>query len=180
MTAYAALLKSVNLAGKKKVAMADLRDLAERLGYGAPRTLLQSGNLVFTAKLTAAKLEAKLEEAIADELGVETAVMVRDAASLAEVIARDPMPDAARDDPGHLVALFSKSAVSVEAESRLVAAIKGREVVKAVGSVVYAHYVDGIGESKLTNAVIERALGVAVTGRNWNTVLKLDAALKDL
>lgn len=180
MTAYAALLKSVNLAGKRKVAMSDLRDLAERLGLDAPRTLLQSGNLVFTARASSAALEAKLEEALADELGVETAVVVRDAASLAEVIARDPFPDAARDDPSHLVALFAKSALSREAGSRLAAAVKGREVVKAVGGVVYAHYVDGIGESKLTNAVIERALGVAVTGRNWNTVLKLDAALKGL
>jgi uncharacterized protein (DUF1697 family) len=45
-----------------------------------------------------------------------------------------------------------------------------------VGRELFVHYADGIGRSKLTNAVIEKALGgVPATGRNWNTVLKLQA-----
>jgi uncharacterized protein (DUF1697 family) len=55
------------------------------------------------------------------------------------------------------------------------AAIRGREVVRADGTHAYAVYPDGIGRSKLTNPLIEKALGTSVTGRNWNTVLKLAA-----
>jgi uncharacterized protein (DUF1697 family) len=41
-------------------------------------------------------------------------------------------------------------------------------------------YPDGIGTSKLTNAIIERKLGMNGTARNWNTVLKLAAAVAAL
>ena len=54
-------------------------------------------------------------------------------------------------------------------------AIVGREVVQAGGHHAYVVYPDGIGRSRLTSALIEKALGTRTTGRNWNTVLKLDA-----
>jgi len=61
--------------------------------------------------------------------------------------------------------------------TELTKAIVGRETVKLVGQVLYLVYPDGIGESKLTAALIEKKLGVAGTARNWNTALKLAAAL---
>jgi uncharacterized protein (DUF1697 family) len=51
--------------------------------------------------------------------------------------------------------------------------IPGREAIEAQGRELYITYPDGIGDSKLTNAVIERRLGVRGTARNWNTVTKL-------
>ena len=57
--------------------------------------------------------------------------------------------------------------------SALQAAIKGREIVKARGKQAYFVYPDGVGRSKLTIQVIEKALGTRGTARNWNTVLKL-------
>jgi uncharacterized protein (DUF1697 family) len=53
--------------------------------------------------------------------------------------------------------------------------MKGREVVHADGSHLYAVYPDGIGRSRLTNAVMDAKLGTRGTGRNWNTILKLAA-----
>jgi uncharacterized protein (DUF1697 family) len=58
------------------------------------------------------------------------------------------------------------------------AAIVGREMVKAVGSALYLVYPDGVGRSKLTSALIEKKVGVVGTARNWNTVLKVLAALE--
>ena len=53
--------------------------------------------------------------------------------------------------------------------------VKGRERVRVDGRQAYVVYPDGVGQSKLTVTVLERWLGSRGTGRNWNTVLKLQA-----
>jgi uncharacterized protein (DUF1697 family) len=76
--------------------------------------------------------------------------------------------------------MFLKEAPSREDVIALQTAIKGREVVRAEGRHAYIVYPDGVGRSRLTNALIERKLGTRGTGRNWNTVLKLGALADDL
>ena len=170
-----ALLRAVNVGGRM-VAMAELKALAAAMGLGDPRTLLQSGNLAFQAATgTDTALEARLEIAIHERLGVRTDVHVRDEKALSDIIARNPFPGEAERDPGHLLVMFLKSAPQAAAVEALQAAIKGRETVRAVGRQAYIVYPDGVGRSKLTNAVIERHIGGLGTGRNWNTVLKLAA-----
>ena len=170
-----ALLRAVNVGGRM-VAMTGLKAVAAEIGLGDPRTLLQSGNLVFGAdRGTDSALEARLEAAIQERLGVRTDVHVRDAAAMAGIVARNPFPDEAGRDPGHLLVMFLKSAPTASAVEALQAAIKGRETVRAAGRQAYIVYPDGVGRSKLTNAVIERHIGGLGTGRNWNTVLKLAA-----
>ena len=83
----------------------------------------------------------------------------------------------AREDPSHLLAAPLKAEPAAGAAERLSAAIKGRERAAVVGREAYLVYPDGIGRSALTMPVVERALGVRATGRNWNTVMKLAAML---
>ena len=169
-----ALLRGVNVGGKAMVSMPALRDMAAELGLAQPRTVLNSGNLVFQSGRPAAELEALLERETARRLGVATSYFVRTAAEWRQAIAANPFPEAARDDPGRLLALFLKAAPTTETIAALQGAIKGREQVQAVGRQAYVIFPDGVGRSKLTPAVIEAKLGkVATTGRNWNTVLKL-------
>jgi uncharacterized protein (DUF1697 family) len=180
MAAHIALLRAVNLGGKTMVAMAKLRAMAEKLGFVDVRTLQQSGNLVFETrgKQSTDALEKKLEAEAEKEFGRPVDVFVRDAKAWAQVIAKNPFPAEAKRDPGHLVLLALKDAPNAAAVKALEAAIKGRESVRAVGRHAYVVYPDGIGRSKLTNAVIEKALTTRATGRNWNTVLKLAEMVK--
>src|SRR5262245_5826477 len=99
MTLYAALLRGINVAGHAKVAMPDLRDLLSGLGFVNPRSLLQSGNLVFeTNRQTAGELERLLEQEAARRLELRTDFLVRTAAEWAGVVDGNPFPDeAARD-----------------------------------------------------------------------------------
>jgi uncharacterized protein (DUF1697 family) len=167
------LLRAVNVAGAKLV-MAELRAVMEKAGFEGARTLLQTGNLVFDAPAGPdAELEARLEAAIAAGLGVTTDVIVRTVEEWDAMIAANPFPDAARDDPSHLVVMPLKTPPAEGALARLREAIEGREAVALKGRDLYAHYVDGIGRSKLTLKAVEKALGVKTTGRNWNTALKL-------
>lgn len=174
-TVRIALLRAVNLGAHNKVAMADLRALLTDLHFDQPRTLLQSGNLVFDSAGPPAALEALLAGEAQKRLGLVTDFFVRTDSEWQTIIAANPFPAAAQADPAHLVLLACKDAPDHKAEAALQAAITGRETFRVLGRQLYCVYPDGIGDSKLTAGLIERKLGTRVTGRNWNTVLKLAA-----
>jgi uncharacterized protein (DUF1697 family) len=175
VTVQIALLRAVNLGAHNKVGMNDLRALLEALGMGDVRTVLQSGNVVFRSDAPAPKLEDVLQRAAAARLGLETDVFVRTAAEWRAIIDRNPFPQEARRDPGHLLVMVLKTAPDRRAVNALQSAIAGREVVRASGRHAYVVYPDGTGRSRLTSAFIEKKLGTRGTGRNWNTVVKLGA-----
>jgi uncharacterized protein (DUF1697 family) len=178
MTVAIALLRAVNVGGRS-LKMADLVTLAGDMGFEAPRTLLQSGNLVFeTAEAPDAGLERRLEAEAAARFGYQIDFIVRSAAEWRALIARNPFGDAARDDPSHLLVMPLKTAPPDSAIEALRAAIRGREQAALFDRAVYLVYPDGIGPSKLTTQVIERRLETRGTARNWNTALKL-AAMAD-
>jgi len=177
MTTHIALLRAVNVGGNRSLPMADLRAMLADLRCENPRTLLQSGNAVFgaDAKISAATLEKKLEAEAQKRFGFPVAFMLRTAAQWDTIIANNPFADAAKKDPGRLVVMAFKGAPGTAAVAALRETCKGPEVIGVIGRDAYIIYPDGQGNSKLTNALIERKLGVAGTARNWNTVMKLAA-----
>lgn len=174
-----ALLRAVNIGGRK-LAMADLRALMVELGFANAQTLIQSGNLVFDAgrRQGDAELERALEAATLERFGLQTDYLVRSAEEWGKIVANNPFSDMARDDPAHVALMPLKFAPAADRVAALQAAIIGRERLRSVGRELYITYPDGIGTSKLTNAVIERRLGVRGTARNWNTALKLAEMVK--
>src|SRR3954469_24013165 len=90
MARQIALLRGINLGPHRRVKMAELRALCERLGYTEVQTLLQSGNVVLETRKQPATVERELHEAIDKELGVDTLVIVRTRDELADVVAAKP------------------------------------------------------------------------------------------
>jgi uncharacterized protein (DUF1697 family) len=179
LTTHIALLRAVNVGGRGKASMAELRAMLADLGFEAPRSLLQSGNLVFRGEPTGAVLEALLERETKARLGLATDYIVRTAAEWDRIVAANPFATMAADDPSHLVVMPLKSAPDAAGLAELRAWIPGHEAIEARGLDLYIAYPDGIGTSKLTGAVIERRLGSRGTARNWNTVTKLAALAAD-
>jgi uncharacterized protein (DUF1697 family) len=176
MAIHIGLLRAVNLGAHNRIGMADLRAVVATLGMRDVRSLLQSGNIVFrSGRHNAAQLEGLLEQATAKSLGVATDFFVRTIAEWKAIIAGNPFPQEATLDPGHLVVMLLKDAPGRNDVTALQEAIAGREAVRVKGRHAYVVYPDGIGRSRLTNALIEKKLSTRSTGRNWNTVLKLDA-----
>ena len=178
LTAHVALFRALNVGGRKATS-AELQALAADLGLDDARTLLQSGNLIFCSARTGAELEAEVERAFAARFGFASDVLVRTGRQWRAALAANPHHEMAERDPSHLVVMALKSAPSPDDVVTLQAAISGREIVAAVGRELFIAYPDGIGDSKLTGAVIERRLGVRGTARNWNTATKLAAMLED-
>ena len=174
MTTYIGLLRAINIGPRNRVAMGDLRTMCAAIGLDEAKTLLASGNVVFQSRIASSdKIEQSLEAASTKHLGVTTDYFVRSAEEWQAIIKANPFPKDARSDPGHLLLMCLRSAPTAAQVSALQAAIKGREIVKARGKQAYLVYPDGVGRSKLTIQVIEKALGTRGTARNWNTVLKL-------
>jgi uncharacterized protein (DUF1697 family) len=179
-TRYVALLRAVNLAGRNQVSMAALREVFAHLGMAEPQTLLQSGNIVFGCpQRDAGELERILEAEVTRRLRVTTQSFVRSADEWQQIVSANPFPAEAERDPGHLLVVVFKQPTTAAAVQELQAAITGREVVRGIGRHVYIVYPDGVGRSRLTNALIEKKLGTSGTGRNWNTVLKLQAIVSN-
>src|SRR5262249_48285926 len=111
MSVHIALLRGINVGGPNMVAMSDLRDLFGALGLAGATSLLQSGNLLFqSGQLTGAALEDLLEVETAKRLNVSADYFVRSAAEWDKIVARNPFPEEAKNDPGHLLVMFLKTA----------------------------------------------------------------------
>jgi uncharacterized protein (DUF1697 family) len=172
MKTYVALLRGVNVGGRK-VVMSDLRRVFVELGHSDVTTYLQSGNVVFRSPVDQpVRLAGDIEERIAENLAVSVTVLVRTGADLDRVVAGNPFGGPTADltklhvtflaeppDPGRLVRLQPESGEPDEFS------VSGREV--------YLRCPNGYGRTKLNNAFFERRFGVAATTRNWNTVTKL-------
>ena len=177
-TWHVALFRGINVGRAKRVAMADLRALIEGLGYGEVHTLLNSGNVVFTAPAgTAGKAASRIEESLASKLGVSARVTVLTAAELAAIVAGNTLLEIADDHARLLVAVLSDPADRARLEP-LLKQDWAPDILSIGGRVAYLWCSGGILESRLAQAV-GRVLGDAATTRNWATILKLHSLLQN-
>jgi uncharacterized protein (DUF1697 family) len=172
-----ALLRAVNVGGRK-LPMAALRALCAELGWTDVATYIQSGNIVFTAPGKPETIEAALEATIRKHYGYEAPAIVRAAAEWAHYPAGNPFPKVATDDPGRLHLLLSKRPPANNAEDAIQARARAGEEVRRAGDALWIHFPHGAGTSKLTAALIDKAVGSTVTARNYRTVTTLLEMLK--
>jgi uncharacterized protein (DUF1697 family) len=171
MMRWAALPRAIN-AGKP-LAMADLRAFLTAEGMADVKTLLASGNAIFSCDATDAReIEARLHTGAREKLALDTLWYVRSHADLVAIAAADPFPEATTARPKHVQVLFHREPVDPTRVATLAASYSGPERLHAIGRELYVDYPDGIGESKLP-AAMARAKLPPSTGRNWNTLLKL-------
>jgi uncharacterized protein (DUF1697 family) len=177
------LIRGINVGGNRTISMERLRAVHGAAGLDGARTLLQSGNVVFVAgKKKRADLEATIATALADEMGVAVEVLVRTPDEIEAVLADNPLPAEAKADPSHLLVMFLKAPLDKAVGTKLTALPTVGELVHRGAEEVYLYYPPpaGIGRSKLTGAVIEKALGITGTARNWTTLTKLLALARTL
>lgn len=165
MTSYAAFLRAVNVGGVK-VAMADLRRIAEDLGHSEVATYINSGNLMLRSDQPAATVATGLSDALEQEYGRPVEVAVRTKAELAAILASNPFPDG---NPSQVTIALLLGAAEPGAEQRLAEFATANEPFVIADDVVYVEFGDGIGESKLA-LKLPKALGVVCTVRNLRTV----------
>jgi uncharacterized protein (DUF1697 family) len=186
MASHVALLRGINVGGRNKVPMADLREVVTSLGHTEVSTYIQSGNVLFsTADTDNAKLAAALESAIEDRFGIWSSVVVLSRDELARVLAANPYPDEPNPRMVHVVFLSAEPPgellTRISAAEGAVAAKGSRDSVQAAGQVLFLHTPDGFGTSELAQTVFKiitppakgKKHGLAATARNLATATKL-------
>ena len=169
MTAFVALLRAVNVGGRKLI-MTELKAIADELGLENARTFIASGNLLFRSKRGEASVKTLLEKAIGEHMGAEVRVMVRTAAEMAAVVEANPFPDGPQ---AKVAAIFLDDAPPNDAIDKAKNVTNER---MALGTrEIYVAYPDGMGRSKLQVPAAKTG-----TARNMNTVVKLAELLKEM
>ncbi|UVO33897.1 DUF1697 domain-containing protein [Bradyrhizobium arachidis] len=163
MGAFVALLRAVNVGGTGKLPMTELEAMCEELGFGAVRTYIASGNVVFTSRKSEAAIKAALEKRLHAYAGAPVGVLVRSATEVAEILAHNPFPKMA---PNRTVAIFLDKAPPADT----LAGIRGQkaEEIKLGRREIYVHYGEGMGTSKLAILAAKTS-----TARNMNTIATL-------
>lgn len=176
-TTFVALLRGVNVGGRK-VPMAQLRDCLTGLGYADVRTYIQSGNVVFGATGGAATVRTAVEGALQERFGMTIPTAVLTAAELDAVVAANPYAEL-ESEPTKLIVSFLPEAAPA-AVRKAFSLDDFPERGEFGERVLYLHYPNGQGVSKLTPAVLEKRLGGTWgTARNWRTVLALQQLAHD-
>lgn len=178
MPRYVALFRGINVGKAKRIAMADLRALLGKLGYSDVKTLLNSGNAIFTADTAPNRQIAKvIRDAVHGKLGVDAHVVVKSAKDLAAIVKGNALSAVATDGSRLLVAMTD--------DSKALAALKplaklrwGDERIHVGRDAAYLWCANGILESQAAVALLG-ALKDAGTTRNWTTVRKIQAAMAE-
>jgi len=168
---YVALLRGINVGKARQIGMPRLAEVLTARGHENVRTHLRSGNVVLDSPLEEAELVADLEKAIEKEFGFAVPVIVRTGEELAAVIAGDPFTTIAGDPARYLVTFLPEPPAADKVDALPPAEGGGEYLVR--GRELYLWLPDGIANTPLGAWKWDRLLGVAGTGRNWNTVTKL-------
>lgn len=183
MPRYALLLRGVNVGGRGKLSMTDLRSLLESLGYTDVATYLQSGNAVVTSPDIATgtvpapeRVAKQVEDGLSRHLGLHNGVLARTGPELAAVIAGNPFPDAL-DKPALLHVLFLSAQPDRARLAELDLTPHAPDEFRLGDRAIYLRYAVSAGRSKLSPALGRHLTrvspGLVMTARNWNTVRKL-------
>jgi uncharacterized protein (DUF1697 family) len=182
MATYVILLRAVNVGSTGKLPMAAFRKMLEDLDFRNVETYIQSGNAVVDAKGSAAAVGKAVATGLQKLMGSAVPVIVRTHEELERAIAANPFATEAAADGARVHVAFLSGVPEAANEKGLEVIVTKnptrRDRYHLEGHTLYLHLPDGAAESKFTAQALDKILGVTVTARNWNTVLKLHAMSK--
>jgi uncharacterized protein (DUF1697 family) len=169
MKTYIALLRGINVGGRNKLPMADLRELLQELGLQQARTYIQSGNVAFESdRDDLPQLSEEISASINGRFGFEPAVLLMTDETLQTAAEANPFPEAI-SEPKKLHLYFMAAAPPEPDLQAMQDLAQDGEQFALKDRIFYFYAPEGIGRSKLA-AKIEKLLGVPATARNWRSV----------
>ena len=177
MKTYLALLRGINVVGRRTVPMKELKTLLEKNGCADVQTYIQSGNVIFRSRLTdAGRVAKRVATVVAASRGFEPSVLVLTRREIEQAVTRNPFPEAAANHKS--LHVFFLADVPTRPDMKGIDAVRaGSERYALDGKRFYLHTPEGFGPSKLASRA-ERLLGVDATARNWRTVTTLAEMLR--
>jgi uncharacterized protein (DUF1697 family) len=179
MGRYVALLRGINVGGRNKVAMADLRNLFEQAGHRAVRTYIQSGNVLFESDRPARDLAEHLEGELERQLGMSLVVVVRSDRQMRNVVDKAPTGFGQSPDQYHSDVIFLKDGLTT---ARAMDVVELRDGVDQVWVGTKVLYFARLSERR-TQSKLGKIIGTepykSMTIRSWNTTTRIVAMLDE-
>lgn len=174
---HVALIRGINVGRAKRVAMSDLRTLFTALNYRDVRTVLNSGNVVFSAgRAKGQRIADRVQKEMVERLGVAARVLVLARADYAAVMEENALRSVA-SDPSRLLVVFCAEPAQLSKLEPLLRKDWSPEAIGIGGAAAYAWCAAGVLDSELLKAV-GRALGDSTTTRNWATATRVHELLQ--
>jgi len=170
---YAAFLRGINVGGKNKVKMEDLRRIFTDAGFENVKTYINSGNIIFeTGETDDKKLAEKIEQAIEKDLGLNIKTMVRSVAEIAETVEHNPFDGQFKDDKDLHVFFLDEALPAEKSELLLVNNHDGEKFAVRNREIYYLKLIP-FSDSLMGQDYLAKKLKVSATARNWRTVNKM-------
>lgn len=175
METYISILRGINVSGQKKILMADLKEIYEKLDFKEVKTYIQSGNVVFRSekKLNEIETAKKIEKAVKEKYNFHVPVIIRSQQEMKKAIDSNPFLQKKNIDLKKLHVTFLSETPAHENVKNLENIHLSPDEFIIKGKEIYLHILGSYGETKLSNSFFEKKLQVIATTRNWNTVNKL-------
>lgn len=171
MTKYIAILRGINVGGHRKILMADLKVLFEKLKCKNVRTYIQSGNVVFESSEKG--LPQKITTAIKTAYNFDVPVIIRTAEEFEHVATSNPFLKDKSINIERLHLTFLSDIPTKEALENFYQKDISPDQIEIDGKDIFGCVLARFSDSKLTNNLFEKTLKVSATTRNWKTVSKL-------
>ena len=170
---YIVILRGINVSGKNKLPMQDLRDLLKGLGFKNVQTYIQSGNIVLNSELDKDTVAKKINEAIKTQFDYEVPVLIKTTKEWDKAIANNPYKEVEPKQQyfTFLSEVLLETVVEVNAKE---------DEFTIIEDVVYVNAIGGYGKTKLNNNFFEKKLKVTATTRNLKTTMKLLELVKEI
>ncbi len=174
MTTYVAFLRGINVGGKNKIKMADLKDCMEALGHADVRTYIQSGNVIFrTTERDRAALTSAIEAALAETFGYELPVVVRSQEEMEATVANAPAGFGSEPDAYRYDVIFLKEPLTAPEAMAVVTRKEGVDEAFAGDSVLYFSRLISRATQSHLSRIISLPVYQKMTIRNWNTTTRV-------
>ncbi len=176
MNTYIAILRGINVSGKRLIKMEDLRNHLQCLPLTDIKTYIQSGNIVFkTADTNVEKIADNITAKIMEVYAFEVPVIVLSLDDLVFISKNNPFINKRNLETSKLHVTFLKVEADAEKLKLLASVSDSPNIYIATSKAIYFYCPEGYGNIKLNNNFIEAKLKVTATTRNWNTITHLIA-----
>ena len=175
MQTFISLLRGVNMTGHNSIKMSDLADLYRKLGFHAPETFIQSGNVIFGTDKggTAEDIAGSIESAITGKYGYDVPVMIRTSEDIKDIITSNPFLTEVNFDPAKMAVIFLRKNVTADQVSKVADVDYPPDKFLVTGREIYTFCPNGFGRTKIYTNFFESRMKVRGTARNWKTITTL-------
>jgi len=171
-----AFLRAINVGGRT-VKMDQLRVLFSSLGLSNVETFIASGNVIFDSVDDDGELAQNIEKHLRENLGFEVATFLRSQDQVKAIAGLEPFPFSQMKTAVALNVAFISAPLDAVSEQKLMSLRTEIDDFRVYGCEVYWLCLKKQSESKFSNAVLEKTLGVSSTLRGMGTLQKLSAKL---